>query len=132
MMWMPLAAAPVGGEDDAGAVRAETRLSVEGHALGEGRRGAAGDGHGVEIAEEIEDEGLAVGAHVDRHPGAFGEAGGDGAAGGKGEAFLAGVGGGVGGFLGEEGGGGGGEGGRGECRQRREGAKARVARASPR
>ena len=88
----PFTAAAVGGEDDAGAVGAEPRLPVEGHAPGERRGGAPGDRQGVEVAEEVEDQCLAVGTDVDRHPRAFGEAGGDGAPGGEGETLLLGVG----------------------------------------
>ena len=97
----PLAATAVRGEDHAGTVGTEARLSVQGHALGERCSGAAGDRECVEVAEEVEDEGLAVGADVDRHPRALGEAGLDGAAGGEGKAFLLGVGF-VFGFLGQD------------------------------
>src|SRR5690606_11718521 len=82
------AAVPVGREDDAAAVRAEARLRVERHALRERRRSPAGHRHRVDVAEQIEDERLTVGTHVDRHPRAFRRRELDGARGGEGKSFL--------------------------------------------
>ena len=98
-----LAAATVRDEDDFGAVGAEARLALEGGADEERSRGAAVDGERVEIAEEVEDEGGAIRADVDRDPGALvgGEAdlaGGLEGEGGGGEGV--GLRGGSGGFLG--------------------------------
>ena len=94
-----LAATAVGDEDDFTAVGTVARLALEGGAGQERGRGAACDGEGVEVAEQVEDEGGAVGADVDRDPRAFagGEAdlaGGLEGEGGGGEGV-----GGVGGFL---------------------------------
>ena len=66
-----LAAAPVRDEDDLASVGAEARLAFEGGAGQERGRGAAFHGEGVEVAEEVEDEGRAVRADVDRDPGAL-------------------------------------------------------------
>ena len=56
-----LAAAAVRREHHARAVGAEARLPVERHALRERRGAAARDRHGVEVAQEVEDEGLPSG-----------------------------------------------------------------------
>ena len=58
-------------KDDALAVGRPARLRVEGGSRGYPRRGAPGHGHGVEIAQQLEDNRLAVGGHVERHPGRF-------------------------------------------------------------
>ena len=67
-----VAAAPVGDEDDFLPVGTEAWLGIVGEPGGKLGRLAAGDRHGVEVTEQIEDNGLAVGAHVERHPGALG------------------------------------------------------------
>ena len=61
-------AAAVGDEDDAFAVGTEPRLRIERHAARERRRFAAGDRNGVEVAEMVEDDRLAVGTDVERQP----------------------------------------------------------------
>ena len=63
-----LSPAPVRDEGDLRAVRAVARLALEGGAGHEGGGGAALDGEGVEVAEQVEDEGGAVGADVDGDP----------------------------------------------------------------
>ena len=63
-----LGAVPVRKEGDAAAVRREGRLAVERHAAGEGLGASALDGDGVEIAQGFEDDRLAVGGDVERHP----------------------------------------------------------------
>ncbi len=64
-------AAPVRHEEDLRAVRAEARLRVEGHPLGDPRGRAALEGKREQVAEHVEDQRAAVGAHVEREPGAF-------------------------------------------------------------
>src|SRR5690606_25472405 len=66
-----VAAAAVGGEGDAAAVRRPARLHVPGAAGGDAGGGAAADRHAVEIAEQREHQLAAVGRDVDVHPGAF-------------------------------------------------------------
>src|SRR5262245_60232718 len=62
-----VAAAAVRGERDALAIGREARLLVPRHTLRDGRGFAARDRQGVEVAEQVEDQGLAVGRHVDVH-----------------------------------------------------------------
>ncbi len=68
-----VAAAPVGGEGDAAAVGRIARLHVPGDAAGDGARLAAADRHDIDVAQQVEDDLLAVRADVDRHPGALGD-----------------------------------------------------------
>jgi hypothetical protein len=64
-----VAAAPVGDEGHLLPVRAEARLHVVPHAVGEPSGPAALDRQSVEIAQEIEHDRAPVGAHVERDPG---------------------------------------------------------------
>ena len=66
-----LVTAPIGDEDDALAVRAEARLHVVPHPAGEASGVAPGDRYRVQVAEHVEDDRLAVRAHVERDPGAL-------------------------------------------------------------
>src|SRR5690606_24346751 len=63
-----LPAAPVGDEDDALAVRTEARLRVERQAARQARGLAARDRQRVEVAQQVEDDRLAVRADVEAHP----------------------------------------------------------------
>src|SRR6185503_217180 len=68
-------AVAIARDRDALAVGAEAGLHVEGRAAGDARRlraAAPADRHYVDVAEQIEDDALAVGADVDVHPRAFG------------------------------------------------------------
>ena len=67
-----VAAATVRGEGELAAVGREARLHVEGEAGSDPGRPAAGDRHGVEVAEQVEGDRPPVRADVDVHPGAFG------------------------------------------------------------
>ena len=66
-----VAAAAVGGEGDAAAVGREARMNFPRQTLGDARRGAALDRHGVDVAQQGEGDAAAVGADVDIHPAAF-------------------------------------------------------------
>ncbi len=68
-----VAAAAVAREGDGLPVRAVARLEVPGHAVGERLRLAAGDGQGVEVTEQVEDELISAWAHVHAHPRALGD-----------------------------------------------------------
>ena len=72
-----VAAAAVGGEGQSRPVGAESRLHVPRGAAGETRRLAARDGQRVEVAQQVEDDGGSVGAHVEREPRAAGDVEGD-------------------------------------------------------
>ena len=63
-----VAAAAIRHEGNALAVGREARLLFIGEALGDPRRGAAGDRHGIDVAEQVEREHRAVARHVDVHP----------------------------------------------------------------
>ncbi len=65
-------AAPVADEGDLGAVRAEPGHHVPLHPVRQGLRVAAADGKQVEVAQQVEDDPLAVGRYVEAHPGALG------------------------------------------------------------
>jgi len=64
-----LGAVAVAHEDDALALRGEARLHVVALAARDARRLAAVDRQRVEVAEELEDDRLAVGGEVERDPG---------------------------------------------------------------
>ena len=83
-----LAAAAVGGEDDPCPVGRKAGLGIERHAGRDPRGVPAGDRHREEIAQVVEDEGRAVGAHVQRDPRALGHVDREGAVGGEGEVFV--------------------------------------------
>ena len=68
-----VAARPVRGEGDGAPVRRPFRLHVPGHARGDGAGLAAADRHDIDVAQHVEDDGLAVRADVERHPGAAGD-----------------------------------------------------------
>src|SRR5690606_14511600 len=61
-------AGAIGGEGDAASVGGKTWLDVEGGAGGDPPRRAPLDGQQVEVAEEVEDDLAAVGAHAEVHP----------------------------------------------------------------
>jgi hypothetical protein len=65
-------AAAVGGVSDAAAVGGEARLMLEGEAGADPPRSPAFDRQGVDVAEQVEGDGAAVGADVHIHPCAFG------------------------------------------------------------
>ena len=65
---------PIRGEGDAAAVGRKARLHFPRQPLGDAARRAAGDGHGVDVAEQGEDQRAAVGRDVEVHPGALGGA----------------------------------------------------------
>ena len=67
-----VAAAPVADEGDPAAVRAEARHHVPRHPVRQRLRVAAADRQQVEVAQQVEDDPLAVRRHVEAHPGAFG------------------------------------------------------------
>ncbi len=52
--------------------RAKPRMGIERHPRGELRRVATGDGNREQVAEEVEDDGLAVGADPERDPAPLG------------------------------------------------------------
>ena len=83
-----LAPVVVRGVDDARAVGREAGLGVEGHAGGELGRRASLDGDGEEVAQEVEDDGLPVGAHVQRDPASLRHVDGDGPVDGKGQVLV--------------------------------------------
>ena len=64
--------AAVGDEHDLSAVRAEPRGHVVGDPVGEPGGRSSPDGDGVEVTKQVENDGLPVGAHIQRNPGAFG------------------------------------------------------------
>ena len=66
-----LTARAIGDEHDRFAIGGKSRLRVVGHAAGEARGFAAGYGHGVQVAEQVEDERAAVGRDIHAHPRAF-------------------------------------------------------------
>jgi hypothetical protein len=66
-----VAAAAVGGEGDAPPVGREARLVLVGEAFRDPGRRAAGDRHGVDVAEHVEGDRPPVAGDVDVHPGAF-------------------------------------------------------------
>ena len=80
--------APVGDERDGFAVGAEAGLDLVGHPREEGRSLPAGRGHGVQVAQQVEDDRLPVGAHVQGYPGAFGGGELGGARAGQGQGIL--------------------------------------------
>mmetsp|Transcript_1092 Transcript_1092/g.2944 ORF Transcript_1092/g.2944 Transcript_1092/m.2944 type:complete len:212 (-) Transcript_1092:672-1307(-) len=65
-----VAAARVAQIGDALAIRREAGLLLPGDGMGQGLGLTAGDRQGVEVTQQVEDQGLAVGADVDAHPGA--------------------------------------------------------------
>ena len=67
-----VAAAPVADEGDPAAVRAEARHHVPRHPVRQRLRVAAADRQQVEVAQQVEDDPLAVRRHVEADPGAFG------------------------------------------------------------
>ena len=66
-----VAAAPVGGKGNARSIGGKARLGFEGQAFGNAGRRAAGDGHGVDVTQQIERDGPAIGADVKVHPRTF-------------------------------------------------------------
>ena len=62
-------AVAVAHEDDLRAVGRVARLLVLAGAAGDAGRRAAGDRQGVEVAEDLEDDGPAIGGDVERDPG---------------------------------------------------------------
>src|SRR5690606_17468627 len=66
-----VAAAAVGGEGDAAAVRRPARLDVPGAPAGDAGGRTAADRHAVEVTQQREHDGAAVGRDVHVHPGAF-------------------------------------------------------------
>ena len=66
-----VAAAAIRGEGDFAAVRREARLHIPGRTRADAFGIAACDGQQVEIAEQIENDLLAIRTHVEVHPGAF-------------------------------------------------------------
>ena len=65
-------AAPVGDEGDLLSVGAESRLGVERQPGHEGGGLPAADRQSIDIAEQVEHNGLTIGTHVQGHPGALG------------------------------------------------------------
>ena len=68
-----LDAAAVAQEGDLGSVRREDRLALEGELPDDPRRLATRDRQGVEVSEQLEDDGLPVRSHIERHPGPLGD-----------------------------------------------------------
>ena len=66
-----VAAAAVGDEGDALAIGREARLMLISEPFGDTSGRAARDGHGVDIAEEVEGDRLAVRRDINVHPAAF-------------------------------------------------------------
>ena len=63
-----VAAAPVGGKGNARSIGGEARLGFEGQSFGDAGRRAAGDGHGVDVTQQIERDGPAIRADFKVHP----------------------------------------------------------------
>ena len=63
--------AGIGGEAELLAIRAEAWLHFPGDPGADGLGLAAGDGHGIDIPEQVKGDGLAIGTDVEVHPCAF-------------------------------------------------------------
>src|SRR5947208_1524249 len=66
-----VAAVAVGGVGDPLAVGRVARLPLPGGTAQKQLRLAPFDGHAIDVAEDVEDDGAAVGRHVAAHPGAL-------------------------------------------------------------